>query len=151
MSLKIRQSNSKGSVKEAYQILQNASGQSSETVRKDTYDNIGGNMTFEHQLTPLATIGMVYDFNRGDDNLDIRNKYNYYSNSKLDSLLNTYSVQSGKTISHTLNLYYDLKLDSLGKKLGIVANYMSHTPDKNVIFTTLNEQTTLNSQLNYLL
>ena len=141
LSFRVRQSKSQGTVDEAYQILQNGSGQSSETARKDTYDNIGGNMTFEHQLTPLATIGMVYDFNRGDDNLDIRNKYNYYSNSKLDSLLNTYSVQSGKTISHTLNLYYDLKLDSLGKKLGIAANYMSHTPDKDVNFTTLNEQT----------
>lgn len=140
LSFRVRQSKSQGSVDEAYQILQDGSGQNSVTSRKDTYDNIGGNMTFEHQITPLATIGLVYDFNRGNDNLDIHNNYNYYSNNKLDSLLSTYSVQSGKTISHTLNLYYDLKIDSLGKKLGIAANYMSHTPDKEVNFTTLNEQ-----------
>ena len=140
-SVKIRQNRNKGQVDEAYNIKQQYSEQSSITSRNDTYANIGSNMVFEHQITPSSTIGLVYDFNRGKNNIDINNDYLYYSNNQLDSILNTQSLQVGKTIVHTLNMYYDLKLDSLGKKLSVIANFMHHSPDKEVNFMTVNQQT----------
>lgn len=140
LSVKLRQNRNKGQVDEAYNILQQNSEQSSITSRNDIYSNIGSNMVLEHQITPSSIIGLVYDFIREKDNIDINNDYLYYSNNKLDSTLNTRSLQVGKTIVHTLNMYYDLKLDSLGKKLSVIANFMRHTPDKEVNFTTVNQQ-----------
>lgn len=41
------------------------------------------------------------------------------SGNTLDSLLTTKSLQKGITKVHTLNAYYDLKLDTLGKNWGL--------------------------------
>lgn len=138
LSLKLRQNHNKGTVDENYIILQPTKTQASNTKRIDTYNNYGANIVLEQQLSSVSTIGAVYDFSYGRDNIDTDNRYRYMSGNTLDSLLTTQSLQKGNTRVHTLNAYYDLKLDTLGRKLGIVANYMHHSPDKNVNFTTLN-------------
>lgn len=104
----------------------------------DDYNNIGANIQYDYIISPSSTIGAVYDFSYGKTNIYIDNQYIYYNKNQLDSILITNSLQDGKTLAHTFNLYYDLKLDSLGKKLGLVANYMHHSPDKEVNFTTIN-------------
>lgn len=140
-SAKIRQSRNKGEVDEEYHILQANSAQHSMTSRADTYKNIGGNLFFEYRLSSQSTLGAVYDFSYGKDKIDIDNNYQYSSYNRLDSTLYTQSLQEGKTIAHTVNLYYDLQLDTLGKKLGFAFNYMHHAPDKEVNFTTVNQET----------
>lgn len=140
-SAKIRQSRNKGEVDEEYHILQANSAQHSMTSRADTYKNIGGNLFFECRLSSQSTLGAVYDFSYGKDKIDIDNNYQYSSYNRLDSILYTQSLQEGKTIAHTVNLYYDLQLDTLGKKLGFAFNYMHHAPDKKVNFTTVNQET----------
>lgn len=107
----------------------------------DDYNNIGANIQYDYIISPSSTIGAVYDFSYGKTNIYIDNQYIYYNKNQLDSILITNSLQDGKTLAHTFNLYYDLKLDSLGKKMGLVANYMHHSPDKEVNFTTINETT----------
>lgn len=141
ISAKIRQSRNKGEVDEEYHILQANSAQHSMTSRADTYKNIGGNLFFEYRLSSQSTLGAVYDFSYGKDKIDIDNNYQYSSYNRLDSTLYTQSLQEGKTIAHTVNLYYDLQLDTLGKKLGFAFNYMHHAPDKEVNFTTVNQET----------
>lgn len=138
LSVKLRQNHNKGAVDENYIIAQQQKNQTSNTKRIDTYNNYGANITFEQQLSSASTIGAVYDFSYGRDNIDTDNRYSYMSDNALDSLLTTQSLQKGITRVHTLNTYYDLKLDTLGKKLGFVINYMHHSPDKDVNFTTLN-------------
>lgn len=138
LSVKLRQNHNKGAVDENYIIAQQQKNQTSNTKRIDTYNNYGANITFEQQLSSASTIGAVYDFSYGRDNIDTDNRYSYMSDNALDSLLTTQSLQKGITKVHTLNAYYDLKLDTLGKKLGFVINYMHHSPDKDVNFTTLN-------------
>jgi len=140
-SAKIRQNMNKGKVDETYRIQQADSEQNSITSRIDTYKNIGTNLFFEYQPSEKSTVGAVYDFSYGKDNMDIDNDYLYSSNNRLDSVLYTKSQQKGKTITHTLNMYYDMQLDTLGKKLGVAFNYMHHAPDKNVNFTTVNQTT----------
>lgn len=140
-SVKIRQSRDKGAVDEAYRIQQADGEQSSVTVRKDTYRNIGGNLFMEYQPSGKSILGAVYDFSYGKDNIDIVNSYLYGSSNGVDSVLYTKSLQKGSTIVHTVNMYYDLQLDTLGKKLGLAFNYMHHAPDKNVNFTTVNQTT----------
>ena len=138
LSLKLRQNHNKGTVNENYTISQPTKTQASNTKRIDTYNNYGANIVLEQQLSAASTIGAIYDFSYGRDNIDTDNRYSYMSGNTLDSLLTTQLLQKGNTRVHTLNAYYDLKLDTLGKKLGIVANYIHHSPDKNVYFTTLN-------------
>ena len=138
LSLKLRQNHNKGTVNENYTISQPTKTQASNTKRIDTYNNYGANIVLEQQLSSASTIGAIYDFSYGRDNIDTDNRYSYMSGNTLDSLLTTQSLQKGNTRVHTLNAYYDLKLDTLGKKLGVVANYIHHSPDKNVYFTTLN-------------
>lgn len=138
-SLKVRQSKSKGRVDEAYQILGKNYVQNSVTSRIDDYNNIGANIQYDYNFSPSSTIGAVYDFSYGKTIIDIDNCYSYYNYNQLDSTLTTRSLQDGNTLAHTLNVYYDLKLDSIGKKLGLVANYTHHSPDKEVNFTTFNE------------
>lgn len=141
LSAKIRQSKNKGKVEEEYRIEQTDNGQHSTTSRADTYKNVGGNLFLEYRPSSTSTLGAAYDFSYGKDKIDIVNDYYYYSTNRLDSLLYTKSLQDGKTTSHTLNLYYDLQLDTLGKKLGLAFNYMNHAPDKGVNFTTINKET----------
>ncbi len=138
LSIKLRQNHNKGTVNENYTISQPTKTQASNTKRIDTYNNYGANIVLEQQLSAASTIGVIYDFSYGRDNIDTDNRYSYMSGNTLDSLLTTQLLQKGNTRVHTLNAYYDLKLDTLGKKLGIVANYIHHSPDKNVYFTTLN-------------
>lgn len=140
LSLKLRQNISKGTVSEEYDIAAPVKSQHSKTHRIDTYKNYGANITFEHQFSRYSTFGATYDFGYGRNNIDMDNRYNYYTDNVLDSLLTTRSLQKGNTKVHTLNAYYDIQLDTLGKKLGFVANYMHHSPDKDVDFTTLNHQ-----------
>ena len=138
LSLKLRQNHNKGTVDENYVITQPEKSQTSNTKRIDTFNNYGANITLEQQLSSSSSIGAVYDFSYGKDNNDTDNSYSYMSVNSLDSLLTTQSLQKGTTRVHTLNAYYDLKLDTSGKKLGLVANFMHHSPDKDVSFTTLN-------------
>lgn len=141
LSLKLRQNHNKGAVKENYVISQSVKSQTSNNKRIDTYNNYGANIALEQQLAPASTIGAVYDFSYGRDNIDTDNRYSYMSGNILDSLLTTQSLQKGITKVHTLNAYYDQKFDTLGKKMGIVVNYMYHSPDKEVNFITLNHST----------
>lgn len=138
MSVKLRQNHNKGTVGENYIISQQDKSQTSNTKRIDTYKNYGVNIAFEQQLSHSSIVGVVYDFSYCRDNIHSDNWYSYMSGNALDSLLTTQSLQKGITKVHTLNTYYDIKLDTLGKKLGFAANYMHHSPDKNVAFTTLN-------------
>lgn len=114
-SLKVRQSKSKGRVDEAYQILGKNYVQNSVTSRIDDYNNIGANIQYDYNFSPSSTIGAVYDFSYGKTIIDIDNCYSYYNYNQLDSTLTTRSLQDGNTLAHTLNVYYDLKLDSIGK------------------------------------
>ncbi len=140
VSIKLRENVNKGTVSENYEIVAPSKSQQSNTKRVDTYKNIGANLTLEHRFNRNSILGATYDFGYGKDNINMDNSYRYYSASTLDSLLTTVSIQKGNTKVHTLNAYYDIQLDTLGKKLGFVANYMHHSPDKDVDFTTVNHQ-----------
>jgi hypothetical protein len=52
-------------------------------------------------------------------------------------LTNTFHREKNPT--HTLSVYYDLKLDSLGKKLSFAGNFFKNNSDTNVKFSTLRQ------------
>lgn len=62
----------------------------------------------------------------------------YKTQRVIDSSLITVQKQLWKTPTHTLNVYYDIKLDTVGKKLSFTANYLGNRPDKANDFNTAN-------------
>lgn len=88
-------------------------------------------------------------------NIDAEGTSVYEHQTVIDSTLYTKQKQAWKTPTHTLNAYYDIKIDSLGKKLSFTGNYLSNIPDKVNDFATVNKATSNedvvrnNSKMNY--
>lgn len=123
--------------------------------RKDRTYGLGLNFSVDYKVSNKSNIGAIYDFEKSNYNIDSYNGSRYESHSIVDSVLNTASKQRWKTPTHTVNLYYDLKLDTSGKKVSFTGNYLGNRPDKGNDFSTLNSATNVdyivrnNSILNY--
>jgi hypothetical protein len=106
--------------------------------RKDLTDGAGVNVSMEYQLSKYSNLGLIYDVGGGHVNKDVQNRFGFIRDNKLDSLSFTQSKQRSKRDFQVANLYYDVKFDSLGRKLSINGNYMQLSPFTNTDFNTLN-------------
>ncbi len=116
---------------------------------------MGINYSLDYKINDKQNIGFIYDFNSARYNIDAEGKSLYQRRTVVDSILYTKQKQVWKTPTHTLNAYYDVKFDSLGKKLSFTVNYLSNIPDKVNDFNTVNNVTSAqdvvrnNSKMNY--
>lgn len=133
--------NNKGKINENERISQLDALQASSTDRIDKYTSFNVNSTIEYQITPKGQIGATYNFGRNTELINSYNNFDYYSSESLDSTLVTISKHSGNSLSHTVNAFYEYKIDSLGKKISLIGNFMHYTPDKTIDFTTQNNVT----------
>lgn len=123
--------------------------------RKDMVYGYGGNLSTNYRINKKADVGFIYDLSKLHYDMDISNQTVYQTNRITDSVLNTFSEQRNPTFTQTLNLYYDQKLDTTGKKLSAGFNYFSTLPKNSVDFETISEQTVMTdvvrnySDLNY--
>lgn len=115
----------------------------SSDVRKDKFKGLGANLSLDYKLNLKSNIGLVYDISRSNSDMDIFNRSIYKTNIIQDSILNTFSTQVKPIINHSLYGYYDYKIDSLGKKLSLAANYFSNTPEATVNFQTESDQSNI--------
>jgi len=145
-SLKLRHYDSKKNSTEQNEIIANK-GLKSLDRRVDMPNGLGLNYSLDYKISDKSNAGIVYDFGSGHMNMDINNSSEYFTGNKQDSLLTTYAEHRQKIPTHTLNAYYDLKLDSLGKKMSIGGNYFSNIPVNNISFQTTNHNT--NNAENY--
>jgi hypothetical protein len=106
--------------------------------RKDLTDGAGVNVSMEYQLSKYSNLGLIYDVGGGHANKDVQNQFRFIRDEILDSLSFTQSKQRSKRNFQVANLYYDVKFDSLGRKLSINCNYMQLSPLTNTDFNTLN-------------
>ncbi|WP_407500002.1 TonB-dependent receptor domain-containing protein [Elizabethkingia anophelis] len=124
-------------------------------ARKDQAKAVGINYSLDYKINDKQNIGFIYDFNSARYNIDAEGKSLYQRRTVVDSILYTKQKQVWKTPTHTLNAYYDVKFDSLGKKLSFTVNYLSNIPDKVNDFNTVNNITSAqdvvrnNSKMNY--
>jgi hypothetical protein len=107
------------------------------TERKDKNYGAGANLSFDLKLTEKSNIGVIYDVVKNNSRLNIHGIATYVTQDVIDSILTTPSQQIIDTWSHTVNLFYDLKIDTSGKKLSLGANYFSNSPGKETNFQTL--------------
>ncbi|ROI00042.1 outer membrane beta-barrel family protein [Chryseobacterium daecheongense] len=108
-----------------------------EERREDRTYGLGLNYSVDYEINKKSNIGFIYDYGVSKYTMDSYNKSTYVSVMQ-DSILDTHAKHKWKTPTHTLSAYYDLKLDSLGKKLSVVGNFLNNRPDKINNFITSN-------------
>lgn len=154
-SLKFRQYDYSYKLKGTRNLLGSENSIYTTEKRKDQTKAVGVNYSLDYKINDKQNIGFIYDFNSSKYNINASGTSLYERQTVIDSTLNTYQKQIWKTPTHTLNAYYDIKLDTLGKKLSFTANYLSNIPDKVNDFNTTNNITSTedvvrnNSEMNY--
>lgn len=139
IGLKIRQFDQQQKVSEKIDLI----GQHSvlnDTERKDYSSGVGANLSVNYNLTKNTDIGFIYDISKTHNDKDLYNVSRYITGATIDSILITPSTQQNPTSTHTLNLYYDIRLDTIGRKLSFGANYFSNQPDKYSLLKTTSEE-----------
>ena len=140
-SLKLRDFNGLSSIKEQSDILSSHSILN-RYIRKDDATSIGVNLSMNYKISKNADIGFVYDKDKSTTNIHFGLTTTYQTNSLTDSILHTISLNTIQAKTQTLNIYYDQKLDSTGKKLSNGVNIFSNTPETNNDFSTTSNVST---------
>lgn len=134
-SLKLTYYDSAKRTDENYTIL-GASQNYSNSIRKDMWKELTPTLNLSYKISKNAEIGMEYIYAHQKSGMDIVNTTkNIASNLDEENLL-TNTFHREKLPAHTLSAYYDLKLDSLGKKLSIAGNFYKNNSDTEVNFST---------------
>lgn len=138
LSLSLKTSYADGAKRseENYSIL-GASENYSRSLRKDMWKELTPNLNLSYKLNKNSEIGMEYIYAHQKSGMDIVNETrNLDTDLSVENLL-TKTYHREKTPTHTLSAYYDLKLDSLGKKLSFAGNFFKNNSDTDVNFSTL--------------
>lgn len=110
--------------------------------RKDVYKGIGLNLGLDYQVSKKSNIGFIYNFGRNESNKYINEINRYLTKDIVTNLMSTKSSHEGKTPSHTINGYYDIKLGEKGDdKLNFSTNFYQRDPKNDVLFNTLDQKT----------
>ncbi|WP_161596650.1 outer membrane beta-barrel family protein [Chitinophaga vietnamensis] len=114
----------------------------SDDSRKDIYRGIGANLSMDYKINPVSNIGFIYDIGRTHADMNIDNTTGYLTQGKADSVLTTVSKHRNATMAHTLNTYFEQKLNKQGGKLNLGFNYFANIPETKVDFNTTSDQGT---------
>lgn len=104
--------------------------------RTDDVYGLMADYNFDYQLNEKSNIGFIYNYGKSHYDMNSFDKNEYVNYSVLDSTLVTNAVEKSKLPSHTLTAYYDVTLDTLGKKLTFEGNYYKSTAKRIANFTT---------------
>ncbi len=121
---------------ENYSILGSTESYS-QSRRKDMWKSIAPSLNMSYKLSKNSEIGFNYLFTHQTPDMDIVNTTNYFQNAQNIENLFTNTQHREKNTMNTLGVYYDLKLDSIGKKLSFTGNYYGNNAITNVNFNTL--------------
>lgn len=139
-SLRLRQYNSQSHIDEQTDNIGVSSILSSDP-RKTNSKGIGANLGLDYKVGKLANLGLIYDIGKTSSDMDIDNTTVYQTRGLTDSVLRTVSHNENPDLNQTLSLYYDQKLDSLGKKLSTSFNFFASQPETTNNFQTTSDQT----------
>lgn len=109
--------------------------------RKTNSKGIGTNLSLDYKAGKMANLGLIYDFGKTTSDMDIDNVTVYQTGGLTDSALRTVSHNENPNLNQTLSVYYDQKLDSLGKKLSTSFNFFASQPETINNFQTTSDQT----------
>lgn len=145
-SLKLRDYDGMAIIKEQNDIL-GSNSILNRVIRKDDASSIGVNLSLNYKVSKNADIGFVYDKGRSSTDTRFDLDATYQTNGLTDSILNTISQNTYRANTQTLNIYYDQKLDSTGKKLSTGVNIFRNTPETNNEFFTISDHSADEQQI----
>lgn len=120
---------------ERFTIL-GASQNYSRSVRKDMWQDLTPNLSASYKINKNSEVGMEYIFDNGKNGMNILNTTRNISSDLEEKNLLTNTFHREKSPTHTFSTYYDLKLDSIGKKLSFAGNFYQNNNDTEVNFST---------------
>ncbi|SFN72153.1 Outer membrane receptor proteins, mostly Fe transport [Chryseobacterium oleae] len=135
-SLKLTYYDSAKRTDENYNII-GASQNYSNSIRRDMWKELTPTLNMSYKISKNAEIGMEYIYAHQKSGMDIVNTTKNIDTSLNEENLLTNTFHREKLPTHTLSAYYDLKLDTLGKKLSIAGNFYKNNSDTEVNFSTL--------------
>lgn len=121
---------------ERYNII-GASQNYSESTRKDMWQYLTPSLNASYKINKNSEIGMEYIYGGDKNGMDILNTTRNIGSDLKETNLITNTFHREKSPTHTFSTYYDLKLDSLGKKLSFAGNFFKNNNDTEVNFSTL--------------
>ncbi|WP_410221170.1 outer membrane beta-barrel family protein [Pedobacter sp.] len=136
-SLKLRETNKRGIITESENLIGNSTEILNSYPRSTRLFNIGGNLSMDYKVDKRNSVGFIYDLNSTGSRTDMDAISIYKTGQLINSTVYTTSQAKNATLSNTLNIYHDLKLDSLGKTVSTSLNYFSNRPEtKSDLLTT---------------
>lgn len=109
----------------------------SESTRKDMWRDLTPSLNLSYKINKNSEIGMEYIFGNDHSGMDILNTTQNIAPDLTEKNLITNTFHREKSPTHTFSTYYDLKLDSIGKKLSIASNFYRNDNNTEVNFSTL--------------
>lgn len=100
--------------------------------------NFSGNYGIDYLINSRMLLGIQYRGSRSKNRrfLFSESKISKY-NSELDSIINTNSSTPNASITHSINLHNEFKIDTTGKKLYTDVDYFYYDNDQQQIFNSL--------------
>lgn len=135
-SLKLTHYDSAKRSDENYSIV-GATQNYSNSVRRDMWKELTPTLNLSYKISKNSEIGMEYIYAHQKSGMDIVNTTKNITSAHQEENLLTQTFHREKIPTHTLSAYYDLKLDTLGKKLSIAGNFYKNNSDTEVNFSTV--------------
>ena len=105
---------------------------------KNKEDYVSGRVGVDYDLTPNTTLGILYSGRISDPN-DFSHGTTHISNlAGGKSQINNSGETSETTDTHSFNVHYLQKLDTLGRKLSVDLDYFTFNKDQDRIFGSKN-------------
>lgn len=134
-SLKLIYYDSAKRTSENYSIIGFTQNYSS-SVRKDMWNELTPGITMSYKISKNSEAGFEYMYAHQKSGMDIVNNTRNISPAGNEENLLTHTFHREKGPTQTLSAYYDLKLDSLGKKLSVMGNFYKNNAGTEVNFAT---------------
>lgn len=134
-SLKLVYYDSAKRTSENYNIIGSTQNYSS-SVRRDMWNEITPGITMSYKISENSEAGFEYLYAHQRSGMDIVNGTRNISPDGREENLLTHTFHREKEPTQTLSAYYDLKLDSLGKKVSITGNFYRNDSYTEVNFAT---------------
>ncbi len=97
----------------------------------------GVSLGIDYEISPKQFIGILFDYS-GSENNDTRNAFGYDNYAKNDSLTFTNNKDILPSKTYSANINYQIKIDSLGKKLSVDFDALRYVSTNNSISRTEN-------------
>lgn len=119
-----------------------------ENTRLDKSKGYNINYSIDYKINDKTSVGAIYNFSDTDTDSDSQNFSRYYHGNALDSMVVSNTYNQSRVKNNQLNIYFERKLDSLGKKLYLGGNLFDSQNDNPFSLASQSDVNSINYQIN---